>query len=197
MENNNYCVGLNSWMRPKGDRSKLVRHLHNLLVQALLLLLQVLDQVGLFLQQLRDISAALHEPDRPCDGAYALQGVWRRPHAVELHDLADVGSVHEEENEGLGDCEGGDVHNWATERLHAFFQESVTIVVLDSGWYGQDGGVPETHDCEWDRLVAVRRSVEVVVPVQAKLIMVVIDDVVEDLRDEKIIAFNILNQWHH
>lgn len=102
-------------MRAESDRSKLIRHLHNLLVQALLLLLEVLDQVGLLLQKFSDVSAALHEANRPCDGADALQGVWWRSGSVKLHYFADVRSVDDEEDESLGDREGGDINDWAAE----------------------------------------------------------------------------------
>lgn len=173
-------------MRTECDRSKLIRHLHDLLVQTLLLLLEVLDQVGLLLQKLCDVGAALHKTDGPSYGAYALQGVWWRPGSVELHDSSDVGSVDDEEDEGLGHREGGHVDDWAAHRLHALFQKSVPVKVLKPGGNSENRCIPKTHYCQRDGLVAVRCSVEVVVAVQAQLVVVVADNVIENLRDKKI-----------
>lgn len=61
--------------------------------------------------------------------------------------------------------------------------------MLQPGGNSENRSIPETDYCQRDGLVAVGCSVEIVIAIQAQLIVMIIDDVVENLRDKRVNNF--------
>lgn len=76
------------------------------------MILQVLDEVGLFLQKLSHVSSTLHQSNRSSHSVDSLESIRRKPRIIEFRHSADVASMDDEENECLNDCESYNVNNW-------------------------------------------------------------------------------------
>lgn len=105
--------------------------------------------------------------------------------AIELLHTADVSSVNDKENQSFDDSKSSDVNHGAEVAFDAFFEEAITVVMLESSRDREDRRVPERNNCQRNRLVGLRSSVEVVITVKTQLLMMIPYNIIEELCDNE------------
>lgn len=95
--------------------------------------------------------------------------------------------MDDQQDDRLEGAEHDHVASGREDRFGAMVEEVGPVLVLHNRLYAENHRVPQRHGVERKPLVDQRGSVELVVAAHAKLLVVVLDDVVVQLKAERIL----------
>lgn len=175
------------------------------------MILQIVDHVGLFLEQIVCFSVAGDNANLKCRfshrllirsecirastsprlrprDTYRIEVFAEATHCVrrwrchvESPHAQHIPSVRHQQEDRLARAEQHDVGGGREETLRAMLKEPGSVLILHQCLYGQDNGVPQRHNVQCNALMEQCGAIELMIAVHSQFLVVMLDDEVVQL----------------